>query len=246
MTETPALELRAVTAGYGTTTVLRDLSLTVPARSVVALLGPNGTGKTTTLRVAAGLLTASAGDVLLHGTPITRVPAFARAQRGMCMIPEGRGIFPSLTVQENLRLQTTRSQNAAQLNEAAVELFPALSAHLRQPAGSLSGGQQQMVALARTVLSGADVILLDEVSMGLSPAVVEQIFSALRRIAERGHTILLVEQYVSRALELADNVVLLAKGSVSLQAPADSLTEDIISAHYLGGAPPQEQPAEAR
>jgi branched-chain amino acid transport system ATP-binding protein len=246
MTDAPALELRAVTAGYGPSTVLRDISLTVPARSVVALLGPNGTGKTTTLRVASGVLATTSGQVLLHGNAVTRIPAFARARRGLCMIPEGRGIFPSLTVQENLRLQTTSKQDIAELTDAAVDLFPALSAHLRQPAGTLSGGQQQMVALSRTVLSGADVILLDEVSMGLSPAVVDQIFGALRRIAERGHAILLVEQYVSRALDLADEVVLLSKGSVSLNARADDLTEDMISAHYLGGAPPLEQPAQAR
>ena len=235
MSETPALELRGVTAGYGNTTVLRDVSIHVAAKSVVALLGPNGAGKTTTLRTASGLLPLAAGQVLLHGHDVTHMAAYARAKQALCMIPEGRGIFPSLTVLENFRLQAPRGRGSRDsVVENAVDLFPVLRKHLRRTAGTLSGGQQQMVALARTYVSGASVILLDEVSMGLSPAMVDQVFDALRRLAARGTALLLVEQYATRALGIADEVVLMNKGSVSLRAPASEMNEDRISEHYLG------------
>ncbi len=161
MNETPALELRGVTAGYGATIVLRDVSVTVAAGSVVALLGPNGAGKTTTMRVASGLLPARSGQVLLHGRDMTRTSPDARARQSLCMIPEGRGIFPSLTVRENLRLQALGIRVRQGAEERAVELFPPLKTRMRQTAGTLSGGQQQMLALARAYVSDADVILVD-------------------------------------------------------------------------------------
>jgi branched-chain amino acid transport system ATP-binding protein len=190
------LELRGIEAGYGEHAVLRDVSLTVPAGTVVAVLGPNGAGKTTLLRVASGLLRPSAGTVRLAGEDITR------ARRGLCHIPEGRGIYPSLTVRENLLLHSRPGQEATALDRAT-SAFPVLGNKLRQPARLLSGGQQQMLSLVRAYLADPKVVIVDEASMGLAPVVVDQIFEFLGEIAASGTALLIVEQYVSRALALA-------------------------------------------
>lgn len=231
----PALELVGVTAGYGTTTVLRDLSLRVERGKVVALLGPNGAGKTTTLRAAAGAVRPGDGHVRLFGDDVTRLAPNRRAQRGLCLVPEGRGVFKSLTVRENLRLQhATSSDGLEQGIERALTAFPDLAARLGHHAGHLSGGQQQMLALARAYVAQPRVILLDEVSMGLAPLIVEQIFVALRDLASTGVAMLIVEQYVSQALELADHVVLLAKGSATYDGPGSGLDEASLLSNYLG------------
>jgi branched-chain amino acid transport system ATP-binding protein len=227
------LRIESLTAGYGSTTVLRDVDVTVPAGSVAALLGPNGAGKTTLLRAAAGLLRPSGGSVRVNGEDVTRRAAHERNRAGLCLIPEGRGVFPNLSVRENLLLQVPPWRKEDALDEA-LEAFPLLRERLRQRAGTLSGGQQQMLALSRCYLAKPAVVLLDEVSMGLAPRIIDDIFEALRRVAASGVALLLVEQYVSRALELADVVYLLNRGRIGFAGPPKALDENELMRGYLG------------
>jgi branched-chain amino acid transport system ATP-binding protein len=233
MTEDLALELRAVDAGYGATPVIHDVSIQVPPSSVVALLGPNGVGKTTTLRVAAGMLRPASGAVVIGGTEVNRTSPFQRARLGVCLIPEGRGIFRSLTVRENLELQVPPWRRDGTI-DAAIEAFPVLGQRLRQVAGSLSGGQQQMLALSRAYLAAPKVVLLDEVSLGLAPVIIDEIFGSLRALASTGVALVLVEQYVNRALELADAAYLMARGGIVWAGPAARLDQDALVNAYLG------------
>jgi branched-chain amino acid transport system ATP-binding protein len=226
------LELRGIEAGYGEHTVLRDVSLTVQRGTVVAVLGPNGAGKTTLLRVASGLLKPSTGAVMLDGEDVTRTRPYARARRGLCHIPEGRGIYPTLTVRENLVLHSHKGEEAAALDRA-ISAFPVLGEKLRQPAGQLSGGQQQMLSLVRAYLTDPKLVLVDEASMGLAPVVIDRIFEFLGQIASSGTALLIVEQYVNRALALADRVYLLNKGSVAFTGKSQDVGDDLF-AHYLG------------
>jgi branched-chain amino acid transport system ATP-binding protein len=230
----PALELRRITGGYGKTAVLRDVSLTVRPGSIDALLGPNGAGKTTLLRVATGLLPPDDGHVLVGGQEVTERSPSQRARSGLCLIPEGRGIFRSLTVRENLVLQVPPWEKTTPL-EMALEVFPALRDRLGQTAGTLSGGQQQMLALSRCYLASPSVVLLDEVSMGLAPRIVDEIFGSLTRLANTGVALLLVEQYVSRALEMADEVHLLNRGVITYAGAASGLDAETVMRNYLGG-----------
>ena len=229
------LELRHIDAGYHGTPVLRDVSLTVPDRSVVALIGPNGAGKTTLLRVASGLLASTAGRLVLDGEDRTGQPPDRLADAGICHVPEGRGVFPGLTVEENLRLQVPAWSDPGE-RERALEAFPRLRERLAQRAGSLSGGEQQMLALAHAYVGDPSVVLLDEVSMGLAPRIVDEIFEHLRKLAAAGTALLLVEQYVNRALELADYVYVLRRGRVELVGEPWELGTDTILASYLGEA----------
>lgn len=229
-----ALEIRSVSAGYGTTSVLGGVDFRIRKGTVTALLGPNGAGKTTLLRTVAGVVRPSQGEVLLEGEVITDLPPHRRAQRGLCLIPEGRGIFRSLTVRENLRLQSGRKAADKDAIDRALAVFPALESRMSDPAGRLSGGQQQMVALARTYIASPKVVLLDEVSMGLAPLIVDEIFAALRQLAATGVSMLLVEQYVTRALEMSDAVVLLNKGKVTYDGPPTGLDEAALLEGYLG------------
>ncbi len=224
-----------IVAGYAETTVLRGVSLTVPDSSVVALLGPNGAGKTTLLRVASGLLRPTAGTMTLDGVDVTGHRPHQLAGRGVCHVPEGRGVFPTLTVRENLSLQAGGSGKDGLAR--AIEAFPRLGERLGQTAGTLSGGEQQMLALARAYLSDPSVVLLDEVSMGLAPKIVDEIFDYLRRLAARGSALLLVEQYATRALELADYVYVVQKGRISFAGEPSELDNRAIMASYLGAAP---------
>ncbi|WP_096335956.1 ABC transporter ATP-binding protein [Pseudofrankia asymbiotica] len=229
----PVLEISGVTAGYGRTTVLREVSLSVPRGKVVALLGSNGAGKTTLLRVASGLLRPARGRVALDGRDVTRQAPHERARMGLCLIPEGRSVYRTLSVLENLRLQIPPWEKHTALDEVFTA-FPILGERLGQSAGSLSGGQQQMLALARAYLCNPSVVLLDEVSMGLSPRVVDEIFASLKTLAATGVALLLVEQYVNRALDMADDVVLLNKGAVSYSGSASGVDEDEVMRGYLG------------
>jgi branched-chain amino acid transport system ATP-binding protein len=239
------LELRGVDAGYGATPVLRDVTIEVPRSRVVALLGPNGVGKTTTLRVASGLLRPSGGTVAVGGQEATRTSPARRARLGVCLIPEGRGIFRSLTVRENLELLIPPWQKNAKIG-TAVEAFPVLGQKMSQTAGSLSGGQQQMLALSRAFVSDPKIVLLDEVSMGLAPVIVDQIFQALRALAATGVSIVLVEQYVSRALEMADTAYLMARGGIAWTGPAADLNTDALAEAYLGHSDSAEAVATAQ
>jgi len=234
-TSAPVLELRGISASYGQTPVLRDLAITVNSGEVVALLGPNGMGKTTTLRVAAGLLSPRSGNVVVAGTDVTRMSPNRRAAAGLCLIPEGRGIFRGLTVAENLRLQVPKGRDTAAAMDVAVDAFPVLGKRLSQVAGKMSGGEQQMLALARAYVCSPKVVLLDEVSMGLSPLMVDHVFDAIKRLAAAGVSLLIVEQYVNRAMAIADQIVLLDKGTVSFTGPPEDLDQDRLVEHYLGG-----------
>jgi branched-chain amino acid transport system ATP-binding protein len=244
------LELRGITAGYGSHTVLRDVSLVVPDNAVVALLGPNGAGKTTLLRVASGLLRPSAGRILIDGVDATGWPPHRLSQAGVCHVPEGRGIFRALSVKDNIRLferltpplsgghppSPREARNGAGVDAvpAVAEAFPRLGERLAQRAGTMSGGEQQMLALARAYVAGAKTVLLDEVSMGLAPKIIDEIFEYLHQLAAQGAALLLVEQYVARALELADFVYILNKGRVQFVGESDELGEEQILASYLG------------
>ncbi|MEW6475768.1 MAG: ABC transporter ATP-binding protein [Actinomycetota bacterium] len=227
-----ALEFANVHAGYGSTEVLRGVSLRVPEGSVVALLGPNGAGKSTLLKVAAGLLPVAQGDVRLGGASLRSVPSFATARAGLCLLPEGRGIFPTLTVAENLELMGGRPGR----NDEVFELFPILGERLGQMAGTLSGGQQQMLAVARAVVSRPTVVLADEISFGLAPKVVDEIFAVLATLRERGLTILLVEQYIQRALALADFAYLMYKGEIVFAGESFQLQSRDVIERYFGKA----------
>jgi branched-chain amino acid transport system ATP-binding protein len=228
-----ALVLDGITAGYGRAEVLHEVTMVVPSSSVVALFGANGAGKTTLMKVAAGFVRPTGGTVRLNGQDITRASAHRRARLGICDVPEGRGIFPSLTVRENLVLQSPRGRESEAI-EMAGEAFPALARRLRQLAGSLSGGEQQMLALSRAYVTDPKVVLVDEVSLGLSPVAVDKVYDFLLTLRDRGTTLLLIEQYVRRALELADHVYVMEKGRIVLDAAGGEVPSEAILDAYLG------------
>jgi branched-chain amino acid transport system ATP-binding protein len=228
-------ELRNVVAGYDESTVLRDVSLVVPDAAVVALLGPNGAGKTTLLRVASGLLRPTRGRLVLDGDDVTGRSPFELTGRGVCHVPEGRGVFGGLSVWENIRLQAPAGGEAAAFDQAA-EAFPILGQRRNQLAGTMSGGQQQMLALARAYVSNPKVVLLDEVSMGLAPKLVDEVFDFIGRLAAAGGSLLLVEQYAHRALALADYVYILDRGAIAFVGEAKELQNDDLFRRYMAGA----------
>ena len=227
------LVLDGITAGYGLTTVLRDVSLVVPDNAVVALLGPNGAGKTTLLRIASGLLDPSAGRLVVDGQDVTGSSPHTLRSLGICLVPEGRGIFPALTVRENLRVFCRPGEEAAGI-ERAIDAFPILGRRVQQVAGTMSGGEQQMLALSRAYATEARVVLLDEVSMGLAPRIVDEMFEFLGRLAAEGTALLVVEQYVAKALGIAQYVCLLDRGQLSFVGEGAELSADHILANYLG------------
>jgi branched-chain amino acid transport system ATP-binding protein len=229
----PLLEVEHVTAGYGDTVALRDVSLSVADSSVVALLGPNGAGKSTLLRTAAGFIRAKSGSIRFDGEDVTRAAAHVMARKGLCLLPEGRGIFPSLSVRDNLILQSPKREEQVSI-ERAVGLFPILGVRIGQTAGSLSGGEQQMLALARAFVSNPRLVVVDEASLGLAPLAVDKIFEALGQIVATGTALLLVEQYVTRALEIADRVYLLNRGRVVFSGAAADLAGEDVFERYLG------------
>lgn len=230
--EASVLSIRDVAASYGETTVLRDFSLEVPQRSVVTLLGPNGAGKTTVMRLVSGTLKPVSGTIWFDGLDVTKTAAHTRAGKGICLIPEGRGIFRSLNVRENLELFRPTASRDVALDEV-LEVFPVLASRLGQVAGTLSGGEQQMLALSRAFFAKPKIVLVDEVSIGLAPKIVDQIFDILRQLASEGVSLLIVEQYVRRALELADTVYLLNRGEVVLSGSTKEITYDDVADAYL-------------
>nr|WP_084144622.1 ABC transporter ATP-binding protein [Amycolatopsis jejuensis] len=227
-----ALALTDVTAGYRGTTVLRDVSLTVPHSSIVALLGPNGAGKTTVMRVASGTVPATHGAVSIDGGVVTTEPPHRRAEAGLCLIPEGRGIFAGLTVRENLTLYLPPGAPASL--DRALGTFPEVGKRFGQIAGTMSGGQQQMLALCRAWIARPRVVLLDEVSMGLAPKIVDDIFGRLHELAADGVALVIVEQYVRRALDIADVVYLLDKGRVRFSGAPSELDQEALIGGYFG------------
>jgi branched-chain amino acid transport system ATP-binding protein len=226
------LELANITAGYGGTTVLRDVTISIGRGKVVALLGPNGAGKTTLMRVASGLVQPSSGAVRLGGVDVTARPPAKRARQGICLVPEGRGVFPSLTVRENVAITVKPRQRKQALDEV-VAAFPALGDRLSQVVGTMSGGQQQMVAMARCYLGSPQVILLDEVSMGLAPLVIDEIYASIGTLTQRGISLVLVEQYVDRVLAIADTVHVLSRGSLTVSGLPESTSREELMGKYL-------------
>ena len=233
----PILELDGVHAAYGRIEVLRGVSFSVPRGSVVALLGPNGAGKTTTLKLASGQMAPTAGTVRVGGVPLaSSVTPDELVRIGMCTVPEGRGIFPNLTVEENLRLAAYAGDVAErEIRERAFERFPRLGERRTQLAGKMSGGEQQMLAMSRALATDPALLLLDELSMGLAPLIVDELYGIVRQLAEEGISILVVEQFARTALAVADYGVVMVNGRVTgLGEPADLAGE--VEAAYLGGA----------
>jgi len=230
---TPVLELRAIRAGYGKVEVLHGVDLLVPAGHVVAVLGPNGAGKSTMLRVAAGLHPPTGGDVLMAGRRVTGVRAEQLARLGVCTIPEGRGVFPNLTVREHLRMATHTGVDLHTVEEQAYHRFPRLFERRDQTAGTMSGGEQQMLAMARALTTNPALLLLDELSMGLAPMVVEQLYELVRGIAADGVSILVVEQFAQTVLAVCDSAAVMIQGRVAMSGPPDVIGSELATA-YLG------------
>ncbi|MCU1596191.1 MAG: transporter related [Frankiales bacterium] len=233
---TPALELHGINAGYGRIEVLHDVSLSVPAGSVYALLGPNGAGKTTTMLVASGYVRPKSGCVHVAGTHVNRVAPENLAKAGVCRIPEGRGIFPNLTVNENLRMFTYSSElSVKDVQEKSYSRFPRLGERRNQLAGTMSGGEQQMLAMSRALVANPGILLLDEISMGLAPKIVSELYELVGQLAQEGISILLVEQFARTALAVSDYAAVMTGGRIAMVGqPAD--VADFVNEAYLGGA----------
>ena len=229
------LQFENVTAGYGRVSVLRGVDLVVPDGAAVALLGANGAGKSTLLLTAAGVLRPTQGRVLLGDKPIERWRPAARAREGLCLIPEGRGIFRLLTVRENLAMQVG-GKNVDEAIDKAAAAFPILGQRLAQQAGTLSGGQQQMLAVARAIVTDAPVVLADELSIGLAPVIVDEIFEAVDTLRAQGRSLLIVEQYAERVLSIVDYVYLLHKGRVVFVGEPVQCRENNLFERYMSGA----------
>lgn len=242
----PLLELDHVAAGYGPYRALFDVSLSVAEGAAVALVGANGAGKSTVARVASGLVRPSAGAVRFAGLDVTRWPAWRIARLGLTHAPEGRAVFATLTVEENLRLALRAAVGRRGCEPAlrrALAAFPRLEERRRQPAGTLSGGEQRMLALARILAVPTRLLVVDELTMGLAPAVVAEVLAALAAVRAAGSALLVVEQHLGRTLELADEAVVLSRGRVTYRGPTAGLSEAV---DPLTGLGPTRPPAASR
>jgi len=232
------LELHAVTAGYGAFTALWDVSLRVAQGEAVAVVGPNGAGKTTLLRAISGLIAPRAGRIAFEGAELAGRPAYEIVAHGIAHVPEGRRLFPQLTVAENLKMGAFLPSARAHFRESLARvyaLFPVLAERPTQRAGSLSGGEQQMLAVGRALMSRPKLILFDEPSMGLAPVMVLRLFDLIRRVREEGYTILVVEQNVRQVLKLVDRAYLLEVGRIKIEGRAAALAEqDFVRQAYVG------------
>jgi branched-chain amino acid transport system ATP-binding protein len=233
-TSPPLLELRGIRAAYDGINVLKGIDLVVPEGSVVAVLGPNGAGKSTTLRVAAGLHPCTGGDILVAGHRVNGARPDELARLGLCLIPEGRGIFPNLTVRENLWMMTHCRRSLPEIEAAAYERFPRLKERRSQVAGTLSGGEQQMLAMARGLATDPALLVLDELSMGLAPIIVEDLYRLVASVAAEGVSILVVEQFARIVMDVADVAAVMIQGKVVQVGPPKEL-EQSLSQAYLGG-----------
>ena len=236
MNMSPLLELRDVCAAYGRIRVLHGVDLRVEAGQVVALLGPNGAGKTTALRVAAGIHPVASGRLLLGGRELAGADPRELARAGVCLIPEGRGVFPNLSVRDNLLMMTFTGRSREEIEEVAFARLPILGKRAAQPAGTLSGGEQQMLALARGLATDPAVLLLDELSMGLAPLVVGELYEQVAEIARQGVAVLVVEQFAAAVLRIADHAAVLVRGRIERQGHPDSGLRAELSALYLGSS----------
>lgn len=232
------LEVKEVTSGYGDVQILWGISLGLEEGSMTALVGANGVGKTTLLRTVVGLLRPWQGHILFEGEEVSTLPPHAKAERGLILVPEGRQLFTNMTVYENLMMgatpQRARSQTKRNL-DLVYEMFPRLKERQHQKAGTLSGGEQQMLAVARGLMGAPKVLMIDELSLGLAPILVLQLFESLRRLREEGITVLIVEQNVQMALAVSDYAYVLAEGKVELEGPSRQLAQNPhIQKAYLG------------
>ena len=242
-TSAPMLTIKDLVAGYGKVQVLHGISIDVPKGKVVTLIGSNGAGKTTTMRAVSGMIAPSAGSITLNGRRIDGKELYTIAKLGLAHSPEGRRVFATMSVIDNLRLgafpRLTGSRPRGDVDadlERAMELFPRLKERRLQLAGTLSGGEQQMLAMARAVMLNPDVVLLDEPSMGLAPILVAEVFRIVARLKDQGVTMLLVEQFAAAALAVADYGYVLENGRISVHGPAEKLRDDpAVKAAYLGG-----------
>jgi branched-chain amino acid transport system ATP-binding protein len=237
------LKIDQLHAGYGKVEVLHGISVEVPKGKVVTLIGSNGAGKTTTMRAVSGMIAPTSGEITLNGKRIDGLESYHIARLGLAHSPEGRRVFATMSVTDNLRLGAfprytgarPKGDVAADL-ERAMELFPRLKERRQQLAGTLSGGEQQMLAMARATMLNPEVVLLDEPSMGLAPILVEEVFRIIERLKGQGVTMLLVEQFAAAALAVADYGYVLENGRISLHGPAEKLrTDPAVKAAYLGG-----------
>jgi branched-chain amino acid transport system ATP-binding protein len=237
------LTIKNLSAGYGKVEVLHGISLDVPNGQVVTLIGSNGAGKTTTMRAVSGMIAPTAGEITLNGRRIDGLESHHIARQGLAHSPEGRRVFATMTVTDNLRLGAFPRYTGARPKgdveadlEKAMELFPRLKERRLQLAGTLSGGEQQMLAMARATMLNPEVVLLDEPSMGLAPILVEEVFRIIESLKARGVTMLLVEQFAAAALKVADYGYVLENGRIAVHGPADRLRNDpAVQAAYLGG-----------
>ncbi len=227
------LELQGLRAGYGTIDVLHGVDLVLEAGQVYALLGPNGAGKTTTLGVCSGQIVPSAGQILLNGRSINGTSPDALARAGVCLVPEGRGIFPNLTVTENLRMFTFTGAKFDDIQEIAFTQFPRLKERRKQTAGTMSGGEQQMLAMSRALSTNPAVILLDELSMGLAPLVVEVLYERVAHLASQGLSIIIVEQFAQAVLGIATKASIMLHGRITRTGDPAEIAEELAEA-YLG------------
>jgi branched-chain amino acid transport system ATP-binding protein len=241
--KTEGLEIESLVAGYGELMVLRQVSFAVRPGELLVLAGPNGAGKTTLLATLMGTVSASAGGVRLHGEELLGKPVWERTKLGLGLVPEGRGLFPSLTVWENLRVAAKaarlRGEDAEAGIERAVKAFPIIGERLSQKVVSLSGGEQQMVAVGRALLTDPQVMLLDEPSTGLAPIIWRQVLETCRALADEGRIVVLVEQRVMEALEPADRCIVMQQGRVVRDGPADSAAvslPELASSYFDSGA----------
>ncbi len=230
---TTALSMKGITSGYGTTTIVRNIDLNIEAGSVTALLGPNGAGKSTLLKTMSGLIRPMSGSVMIDGHDVSSLAPNKRANLGLCHIPEGRGIFPSMTVKENLELQAKPGEQSIAI-EKGIAAFPILGERLMQRAGTMSGGQQQMLSMARAYTQNPRVILVDEGSLGLAPIVVDEIFSFLAGVAAAGAALLIVDQFVARALALATSAYVMTRGEIVFAGTSAELQRSDVFERYLG------------
>ena len=232
----PALELRGIRAGYGRINVLQDVDLVVPAGTVVALLGPNGAGKSTLLTVVSGKLRPTAGCLHIAGRHVNGASPAALARAGVCRIPEGRGVFPNLTVADNLRLVTyTAALSWSEVTEQVYARFPKLGQRRHQLAGTLSGGEQQMLAMGRALVCQPGLLLLDEISMGLAPLIVAELYEIVGQLAADGITIVLVEQFAQTALSVADYAALMVSGQITRMGTPQEIA-GLVHDSYLGAS----------
>ncbi|TSD47512.1 ABC transporter ATP-binding protein [Rhodococcus sp. KBS0724] len=232
----PVLELRDVRAGYDDIAVLHGIDLAVEPGQVVALLGPNGAGKTTTLRIISGVHPITSGQLLLCDRDMTGVSPRELARAGVCLIPEGRGVFPNLSVRDNLSMMTFTGRSRDEIEEVAFTRFPILAERASQIAGTLSGGEQQMLALSRGLATEPAVLLLDELSMGLAPLIVGQLYEEVAEIARQGVAVILVEQFANAVLEFADHAAVLVRGRIEKQGHPDDGLRTELATLYLGSS----------